>query len=404
MNIDLVRGQRSPFFDRLGPSFTVGVELKGVDPLCWRFLCLMVDERGKVASGSEVFYDPSQRSECGTITPKGQGQTAHFQVELARAPAGVTGLVFAVVFMTPPARGRTTANLVQQGLVKVKGQNGAEVRYPFQGGDFGQETAVLLLEIYRKDPWRLMAVGSGFLGGVGAMLSRYDVSNDVIRAIESGEVPLKQLTADSLFLPGGWPGGQVPKVPGGLLPAVGLVLVETADGGGTGTAFAISPGGFLLTCAHVVEGATKIGVVMDGNTMIRPAVPVLGDSNLDVALLYLPDRCGVERWFSLCSADAEVEIGQEVGILGYPLRGALGANVSYSHGIVNSVRRRHNGTGHVFQVDAGAAPGSSGAPVFSRTDGTVIGILSSGLENAPGMLINFAVDLRNVHRLGWFGG
>lgn len=401
--IELVRGQRSPFFDALGPTLNVGLELQGVDPLGWRFLCLMADGRGKTL-GSEVLYDANQRSRCGTVAPKTAGAATQFQIDLARTPAEVQSLVFAVAFVTPPTHGRTTANQVQSGLLTVKGQGGAEVRYRFTGADFGQEAAVLLLEIYRKDPWRLMAVGSGFLGGIGAMLSRYDVSNDVIRAIESGEVPLQAASVDTLHLPSGWPGGTQPKVPGGLLPAVGLVLVEDAESSGSGTAFAISPGGLLLTCAHVVAGATKIGVVMEGKTVIRPAIPLLGDVNLDVALLYLPDRCGVERWFTIGREDAEIEIGQEVGILGYPLRGNLGANVSYSHGIVNSLRRRQNGTGQVLQVDAGAAPGSSGAPVFSRADGSVIGILSSGISNTAGMLINFAVDLRNVHRLGWFSG
>lgn len=402
--MELVRGQRSPFLETIGASFTVSLEVQGVDPLGWRFLCLMVGGEGKVIDGSEVLYDSNQRSHCGTVVPTSREGSPHFQVELGRTRETLTRLVFALVFVAPPTRGRTTANLISKGLLKIKGKDGAEINYRFSGADFGQEAAVELLEIYRKDPWRLMAVGSGFLGGVGALLSRYEVVGDVIRAVESGEVPLV-MAADTLQLPSGWPGGAEPRVPGGLLSAAALLLVEDGEGNsGSGTGFAVSPGGFLITCAHVIEGAVKVGVVMEGKNVIRPAVPVMADAALDIALVYLLDRSGLEQWFRLCRPDATVEIGQEVGILGYPLRGALGANVSYSHGIVNSVRRRPNGTGHVLQVDAGAAPGSSGAPVFSRTDGTVIGILSSGLENASNMLINFAVDLRNVHRLGWFAG
>lgn len=400
--MEIIRGQRASFFDAVGPAFSATLELQGVDPLGWRFLCLMVNDKGKALDGSSVYFDANQRSPCGTVTPKGR-DGASFQIDLGRAPAALTSLVFAVAFVVPPTRGRTTANQITQGVLKIQGPNGGEILYRLAGSDFGQEAAVVLLEVYRKDPWRLMAVGSGFLGGIGAMLSRYDVSNDVIRAVESGEAPLVVADVDNLSLPQAWPGGVTPRVPSGVLPAVGIVLVEDGQGNsGSGTCFAISPGGFLITCAHVIEGATKIGVVMEGKSVIRPAIPTKCDTSLDVAMLYLGDRSGCESWFSITRSDANVEIGQEVGILGYPLRGALGANVSYSHGIVNSIRRRQNGTGQVLQVDAGAAPGSSGAPVFSRADGTVIGVLSSGLDNSAGMLINFAVDLRNVHRLGWF--
>lgn len=57
----------------------------------------------------------------------------------------------------------------------------------------------------------------------------------------------------------------------------------------------------------------------------------------------------------------------------------------------------------ILQIDAGAAPGSSGGPVFQRSDGRVIGVLTSGLLNGPpGMLVNFALDLAYAWDLGWF--
>ena len=59
-------------------------------------------------------------------------------------------------------------------------------------------------------------------------------------------------------------------------------------------------------------------------------------------------------------------------------------------------------SGH--QVDTGAAPGSSGGPVFRRADGRVVGVLTSGLSTQMGgMLVNFAVDIRRLWQLGWVG-
>lgn len=41
--------------------------------------------------------------------------------------------------------------------------------------DFSVETAVIMAELYRKDgEWRLNAVGSGFQGGLQALLDRYN--------------------------------------------------------------------------------------------------------------------------------------------------------------------------------------------------------------------------------------
>lgn len=401
--MSLVRGQRAQFFEKVGAAFRVSADIKGVDRTAWKLLCLLVGEQDRVINGTEVLFDPSQRSQCGSVVPKIQdGNSLEFLIDLTRTPEGVKRLVFVVVLLPLP-RGRAFANQITSGSIQMKSPGNATYEYSFTGSDFGQETAVVLLELYRKDPWRVMAVGSGFLGGLAALLSRYNISNDLIGAIERGEAPLA-MVSEAPTLPSAWPGGVSPKVPTGLIAAVGLVLVQDSEGNsGSGTAFSVGPGGLLLTCSHVIEGAVSIGIVMEGTTTIRPAGVVMVDADLDVALLALHDRNGLEKWFHLNQGETVIEIGQEVGILGYPLGGALGVSVTYSHGIINSLRRRPGGHAQVLQVDAGAAPGSSGAPVFDRASGRVLGILSSGLDSAKaGMLINFAVDLRNVLRLGWF--
>lgn len=81
----------------------------------------------------------------------------------------------------------------------------------------------------------------------------------------------------------------------------------------------------------------------------------------------------------------------------YPLSFELGTSVTYTQGIVNSCRMRDKNI-PILQIDAGAAPGSSGVPVFRRKDGRVVGILQGGIEHY-GMFVNLAWDVRAIYKL-----
>lgn len=170
----------------------------------------------------------------------------------------------------------------------------------------------------------------------------------------------------------------------------------------SGTGFLISPGGHFLTCNHVVDGAVGAAICLEGTEELRPVEVLQVDADRDVALCWISDRAGATDWFLLGDVGTAPTLGLELGLLGYPLGAALGLGATYSQGIVNSVRRY--GELDVLQIDAGAAPGSSGGPVFRRSDGRVVGMLTSGIDLPnQGMHINFAIDMRAVLRLGWTG-
>ena len=62
------------------------------------------------------------------------------------------------------------------------------------------------------------------------------------------------------------------------------VNVKTSNGEGAGTGFFISDDGYILTCHHVIDGATAISIVTQDSTSYEAEV-VGSDSDLDTAVL-----------------------------------------------------------------------------------------------------------------------
>ncbi len=276
---------------------------------------------------------------------------------------------------------------------------------------FGREAAVIHCEIYDKSGWRFRADGSGFLGGVLAMASRLGMSALEANAMDGRGLPTPSdgaadagpaLRADLLpvHLPSVASGGPERLVPGGLLASVARVYVVANDGRQfTGTAFAITPGGAMVTCEHVVADAAQVAVVFHDGSKPRPCSVMAKDEGLDVAIIQPHDANGTEHWLEIANPDSPAELGTEVGLLGFPL-GSLGEEINYSQGIINSTRKSHGL--RLLQIDAGAAPGSSGGPLFRRSDGAVLGVLGGGLRGeAMGMHVNLAISIDALAALGW---
>lgn len=355
------------------------------------------------------------------------GRTTRYTIDL-RQLASQAGQLVIALWVDETMRCRQAAHLDQTAplTLTLRGEDGLILTsYTVERGQLSRETAILHSEIYFKDSWRYKADGTGFLGGLPAMVSRLKMSPSLADTLSEAPPPMREgpvpgigggspsarpptsssefaaglISTDGFMLPSNWAGGVAPKIPSGMLGAVARVIVETESGDtATGTAFAITPGGVMVTCHHVISDAVNIFVMFNGQTEVRPALVMVSEGKRDLALLRLLDPWGSENWL-VVPPNVECELGDEVGILGYPL-GRLGNEINYSQGIINSVRTPD--AWKVLQIDAGAAPGSSGGPLFRRSDGTVMGVLSSGLNSEGiGMHANFAMDISEVFKLGW---
>ncbi|MHA7772487.1 S1 family peptidase [Roseibium sp. M-1] len=139
---------------------------------------------------------------------------------------------------------------------------------------------------------------------------------------------------------------------------------------GTGTGFAVTADGYLLTNAHVVEGCR--GLKARG----QQAFIVDSDENFDLALIHSPDLkpAGIAVF-----ADTPAALNSDITTAGYPLTGLLGG-LNITRGTVAS-RKGLGGSGINMQITAPLQPGNSGGPAVNAS-GLVVGVVVSKLNAA----------------------
>ena len=168
---------------------------------------------------------------------------------------------------------------------------------------------------------------------------------------------------------------------------------RSASGTGVGSGFIYASDGYILTAAHVVEGASQITVnLADGRTFTGTVAS--SNSTLDVAVVKIA-ATGLPT-LSLGTA-SKLQIGQTVMAIGDPLGEFPGSvTVGIVSGTDRSITVADDLTGQahdlsgLVQTDAAINPGNSGGPLVDSS-GAVIGIINAGSASAQG--IGFAVPI-----------
>jgi S1-C subfamily serine protease len=171
---------------------------------------------------------------------------------------------------------------------------------------------------------------------------------------------------------------------------------------GQGSGLIFSSKGFVLTNAHVVEGASKVTVTLtDGRVM---QAQVMGtDEIVDIAVLKILPMSGSTQVEDLPVAEFgnsdELDVGQIVIAVGSP--GGLDNTVTM--GIVSGLERSSTMVGiphkqvDYIQTDAAINPGNSGGPLVDVERGCVIGINACIRANMEGT--SFAIPINRVREL-----
>ncbi|PRY65873.1 S1-C subfamily serine protease [Glaciihabitans tibetensis] len=179
-----------------------------------------------------------------------------------------------------------------------------------------------------------------------------------------------------------------------VLPSVASILVSTSRGRGSGSASVITDDGFLLTSAHVVEGADAATAVLADGSEVTTRV-VGRDALSDLAVLRAEPKPGGTLPAPVELGDAaQLRVGQLVVALGSP----YGLAGSVTAGIVSALGRSlptQSGRviDEVIQSDAALNPGNSGG-VLADTRGRMVGVNTA----VAGVGLGLAVPINDSTR------
>ncbi len=142
---------------------------------------------------------------------------------------------------------------------------------------------------------------------------------------------------------------------------------------GAGSGVIITEDGYIITCAHVIDGATNVIVrLADGSE--TPATVIGSDSQTDIAVIRIEGTAGLKA--ALLGDSDTLMVGETAVAIGNPL-GELGGSVSA--GIISALDREIKIDGDVYnllQTTAAINPGNSGGGLFNA-NGELIGIVNA---------------------------
>ena len=243
------------------------------------------------------------------------------------------------------------------------------------------------------------SVGGGF---VGARLAGHDtkvvVEKTVPATVHATSVSSTGTVRDSI---------DVEAVVGAVRKSVVRIQSQIVQDNGffqqtgtaVGTGVIVSSDGYVVTNAHVVNGATSVVVTLDGQTQQRPARIVATDTSQDLAVLQIRGVSGLTP--ATFAATKTVQVGQDAVAIGEAL--ALEGEPTVTRGIVSALGRSvQEDTGAnlsgMIQTDAAISSGNSGGPLVDAA-GHVVGIntlVASSSDTTAANNIGFAIPSDHV--------
>ena len=238
----------------------------------------------------------------------------------------------------------------------------------------------------------VLAAAMGFMGGfVGARFG--GGSKVVIQQVERSDSAAadSESAAGGTSVSGGMTTAQVAKT---VSPSVVVITTEqvvysqwswygqSQVESGAGSGVIISSDGYILTCDHVVSGASNITVTIGDKDY--PATIIGEDSTSDIAVIKI-EADGLTP--AIVGDSDKLAVGDNVLAVGNPL-GELGGTVT--SGIVSALNRSVS-----IQMDASVSPGNSGGGLFNM-NGELVGIVNAKSSSSDAEGLGFAIPINDA--------
>lgn len=160
---------------------------------------------------------------------------------------------------------------------------------------------------------------------------------------------------------------------------------------GVGSGFILSADGFIMTNAHVVEGADEVLVTLTDKREFKAKI-IGSDTRSDIAVVKI-EATGLP---AVRIGDVNrLKVGEWVMAIGSP----FGLENTVTAGIVSAKQRDTGGDLPLIQTDVAINPGNSGGPLLNMR-GEVVGINSQIYSRSGGFMgISFAIPMDEAVRV-----
>lgn len=160
---------------------------------------------------------------------------------------------------------------------------------------------------------------------------------------------------------------------------------------GVGSGFILSADGYVMTNAHVVDGADEVLVTLSDKREFKARI-IGADRRTDIALVKI-DASGLP--FVRIGDSDKLKVGEWVVAIGSP----FGLDNTVTAGIVSAKGRDTGEYLPFIQTDAAINPGNSGGPLLNLR-GEVVGINSQIFSRSGGYMgIAFAIPIADAMRI-----
>ena len=164
----MVKGWKDKLENHVNLNENIFVDMKVKGNAEYDFCCFGVDGNGKLSDDRYMIFYNQKMSPNGEISVEDIPDGARYTLKLSAVPEFINRLVFTVSI-----DGNKTMGEMNSLETKVYQSGAKDIEMILGGNDFSNEKAVIVMEIYRKDVWRIGCVASGFDGGLSALLKYF---------------------------------------------------------------------------------------------------------------------------------------------------------------------------------------------------------------------------------------
>jgi tellurium resistance protein, putative len=164
----MVKGWKDKLENHVNLNENIFVDMKVKGNAEYDFCCFGVDENGKLSDDRYMIFYNQRTSPNAELSVENIADGVRYTLNLSTIPDFINRLVFTVSI-----DGTQTMGEMNSLDTKVYQSVAKDIEMTLGGNDFSKEKAVIVMEIYRKDVWRIGCVASGFDGGLSALLKYF---------------------------------------------------------------------------------------------------------------------------------------------------------------------------------------------------------------------------------------